>query len=496
MTTCSKSERREEPTLIRFSLLRNDPFRVTVDTENREYVKDIKEYLTHYVEGWKFMPAYRAGSWDGKMSLFNMGTLSFPYGLFMDVYRYSRKEWKDLRYIIDPNLTEHFTGIEVTPTWDLLHKPYDYQEESIMAALNVSKGIVRIATSGGKSLVISYIIKTLLEHKLAQKNLIIVPTVGLVTQFHSDMIEYGIPEKIVGRVSANWKEFDKPIVVSTWQSLKNNMCYMDLFDAVFVDEVHGVRGRILSEIVMTAKNARWRLGFTGTMPESTLEQLQVKSYLGPILKDFSSMELAKRGYVSKCNIKMIHLEYENQPRGEYDEVKDQVFNNPYRMEVIRKIINDADGSVLLLVGKVEKEGEILCNFLEKCPEMSGKEIMFLSGRDDADEREKWRKYMENSKTTVLIATYGIFSTGVNIKSLRHLILASPFKSKIRVLQSIGRALRLHADKVFGAVVWDLCDDVKFLDKHTNIRVKHYNHEKFPMEDIFLKEGGPICFSPQ
>jgi superfamily II DNA or RNA helicase len=88
---------------------------------------------------------------------------------------------------------------------------------------------------------------------------------------------------------------------------------------------------------------------------------------------------------------------------------------------------------------------------------------------------------------------GIFSTGINIKSLRYLILASPFKSKIRVLQSIGRTLRLHADKVNGAIVFDPCDNTKYLREHSDIRMKHYAKENFDLEELYFMEGEKPSF---
>jgi superfamily II DNA or RNA helicase len=225
------------------------------------------------------------------------------------------------------------------------------------------------------------------------------------------------------------------------------------------------------------------------MPDSELECQQVMSYIGPILREYGSVKLAKMGYVSKCNIKVLHVDYKTKPKGEYNEVKDEVFNNAYRMGLITEIVRKCDGSVLLLVGKVEDEGAVLKKHLEESGVLEDREICFLSGKDNAKEREIWRRYTDEQSHIVLVATYGIFSTGINIKSLRYLVLASPFKSKIRVLQSIGRTLRLHADKVNGATVFDICDTTKYLREHGDIRMKHYAKEGFDIEEIFLVEQG-------
>jgi superfamily II DNA or RNA helicase len=175
-------------------------------------------------------------------------------------------------------------------------------------------------------------------------------------------------------------------------------------------------------------------------------------------------------------------------KGDYNEVKDAIFNNTYRMGIVRNIVRSVNGNILLLVGKVEDEGEVLKNNLIESGMFDGYRIEFLSGKDNANDREMWRKYMDSHNKVILIATYGIFQQGINIKSLRNLILASPFKSKIRVLQSIGRTLRLHADKKEGAFVFDICDDVKYLSEHSDVRLRHYNKEGFDIVEHFLLEG--------
>jgi superfamily II DNA or RNA helicase len=338
---------------------------------------------------------------------------------------------------------------------------------------------------------ISYFLKTLIENKQTEKAIIIVPSIGLVTQFYSDMEEYGIDISMVGKVGDNLKEWDKPITISTWQTLQNCPERMKDYDCVIVDEVHGAKASVLQELLSNCDNATWRIGFTGTMPDDKLEEYQVMSYLGPVLKEYGSVELAKLGYVAECHIKMVHLSYNKEPKGTYDDVKNQVFRNEYRLSLIEEIIRNIDGSVLLLVGKVKDEGDFLLEYLNNKFHNEDKEVMFLSGRDNSTEREKWRKYTDSKNNIILIASYGIFQQGINVKSLKNLILAAPFKSKIRVLQSIGRTLRLHADKKDGALIWDVCDGTKHLRKHSDIRLKHYNKEGFDIEDIYLSEGDEI-----
>lgn len=465
-----------------------DALHVKIITDNREYLSSIKDKFSGHVEGYLFNPMYKTGRWDGKIYLFNTNTKLLPYGLLLDLISFHKKDWKHLEITVDQEVKDLFKGKKLELVEELSFKPYDYQKECINSCLNTTKGIIVSATASGKSLQISYVLKTLFENNIIGKAILIVPSIGLVTQFYNDMKDYGIDVSNVGRVGDKLREFDKPLTISTWQSLKNCIEVMDQYDCVIVDEVHTCKAKILAEIVKAAVNAKYRLGFTGTMPFSELDQLQVKSYLGPVIKEFKSADLATKGYVSKCLIKLLNYHYASNPKGDYNEVKDSIFTNTNRISTIREIIGKSDGSILLLVGKVESEGVVLQKALEKHPSMKGRRIVFLSGRDGADVREEWRKETDGSDDVVLIATYGIFSTGISIKSLRHLILASPFKSKIRIIQSIGRILRLHADKIYGATVWDICDQVKYLKEHSLIRIKHYSKERFEMEEIDITEG--------
>ena len=112
-----------------------------------------------------------------------------------------------------------------------------------------------------------------------------------------------------------------------------------------------------------------------------------------------------------------------------------------------------------------------------------KKVVFLSGKDSIEEREKWRKECMKRKDLILIATYGIFKQGINIPNLKYIILAAPFKAKIRILQSIGRALRKHANKEKGARIYDLVDKTKFFKKYGDIRIRYYDTEGFEVKEF-------------
>jgi len=274
--------------------------------------------------------------------------------------------------------------------------------------------------------------------------------------------------------------------------INNNNNY--IANDIVVSNCHSAKAHEIKKILNLCTNADYRLGFTGTMPLPPLDIWNVKSYLGPIIREYGAGQLGKEGYISKANIIIVDIKYQNDYKGTYNEVKDEIFKNPFRLKVLKEIIRSTKGNILLLVGKVEKEGTLLKEYLETQVDFHDtlkKDIVFLHGSTKVQEREYWRKECEKRKNIVLIATYGIFQQGINIPSLKYIVLASPYKSKIRVLQSIGRGLRNHKSKKDGAYIYDIFDDCKYLYDHGVKRERHYNSEGFELTDIVLQEGDEI-----
>ncbi len=473
---------------IQFKLQNN--LYIRVDTESYDYLKGVESELTEYVKGYMHMPAFKAGHWQGKVSLFKKQTRTFAYGLLLKVIRYTKKEWPELSYVVDQEVKSLFVGIPFDNfNDDLVFPVYDYQRKAIEVAVTRGKGICQLPTASGKSLVITHIIKHITENIGYNQALIIVPTLQLIDQFIGDMDEYGIDISNIGRVNSNFKEFDKDIVVSTWQSMKNNLGQMTRFTTVIIDEVHGAKADKVLELLGACPQAKFRIGMTGTMPTDPLEYKNVLSLLGPVLIQYTGKDLANMGYISHCTVKRILVKYEddlNDKQNDYPFVKDVIFPNPYRLGLIKHLVMKSKNSVLILIEKIEKEGEVLEEILTEA--FPKKKVVFLSGRDKAVIRDKARKLMNVSNNMVIIATFPIFQQGVNIKSLRTIILASSTKSFIRVIQSLGRALRKHVSKeVGGAELWDICDQTKYLKEHGEKRERHYIKEGHEIQDFTLSE---------
>ncbi len=484
--------------LVNVKRLRTNPLKLQIDTEDYDYLKGLHNYLSDFVPNYWHMPQFKTSSWDGKASMFNKPNRSLPYGLFMDVVRYHKKFHKDYTLDIDPDVTGLFRGKLLNYKFDMSRKycPYDYQQDCIDGALRATKGIIRSATASGKSLIIAYIMKILRDFKISQRQIVIVPNTNLITQFVGDLTDYGINPQDIGTVWEKSKQFDKPYVISTWQTLgdKRYIKYINLYNTIIIDETHQAKSFTLRKILSKAVRAQYRLGFTGTLHAGDIDNWNVKAYLGPVIRDYPSQLLAEWGYIAKCNVNVINIDYddpyEERFSGSYPDVRDDVFNNPYRMNVLTELVRQLDSTVLLLVGRVELEGQILQKIFEEA--RLDKEVVFLSGKtSDEAEREFWRGQAIKRRDLILIATYGIFQLGINIPPLKYLVMAAPFKSNVRVLQSIGRSLRKHIEKVDGAQVFDIADQCKYFDDQAEKRHRIYGSERFYVEEIVLKEGDPF-----
>ncbi len=463
---------------------------IRIDTVNYNYLKGVDEELTEYVKNYMFTPRFKSGVWSGRISLFKRATRTFPYGLLVKVLRYTKKDWPELSYDFSQDVKELFNGISFSNFKnDLIFPVHDYQGKAIQVAVEKSKGICQLPTASGKSFVITHIIKHITENSPENNSIIVVPTLQLIDQFIDDMDEYGIDIDTIGRVNSNHKEFGSDIVVSTWQSIKNNLEQMARYNTVIIDEVHGAKADKVLELLGACPQANFRIGMTGTMPNHPLEYMNVMSLLGPVLIKYTGKDLANMGYISHCTVKTIKIFYDddlNEQKYDYTSVRDMVFLNRYRLGLIQHLISKTNNSVLILVEKVEKEGEVLEEILTTA--FPNKKIIFLSGRDKAAVRDKARKEMNNVDDMVIIATYQIFQQGVNIKSLRSIILASSTKSFIRVIQSLGRALRKHVSKeIGGAELYDIWDQTKYLAEHGEKRERHYIKEGHEIQEFELME---------
>jgi len=460
---------------------------IKIDTDNESILREVKNHFTWYEKNYYWTYSYQSGLWDGKVSLFSSAKRTLPVGLLLRLFKFLKDNgYTDID--IEDNLKNYFNSSikNIEYNYDLKYPPRDYQKDCIEDAIKKGHGIYLCSTGSGKSLIISYIIKILYENNITKNHLIIVPTVQLVDQFKSDIIDYGIDKKLIGIANKDYKQFDHPIVISTWQTLKNNKDKLKDFDLAVCDETHSAKSKEINKIMkVCTANMDYVFGVTGTLPDNILEKNRIISYIGPVWKEYKVDELSKKGYLSQCNIKQIKIKYNKSYQGDWNQIKYDVFRDDYRLKTLKSIVQN-NNFVLILVEKVKDEGEFIEEYLKN--NLEEKEVMFLSGRDKSTIREVWRKNMEKNGKIVIIATYGIFQLGINIKSLQNVVILSSSKSKIRVLQSIGRSLRLHENKKeSGAYIWDFADMVKNLKQHANARERYYIKEGFNIQTIEMNE---------
>ena len=292
-------------------------------------------------------------------------------------------------------------------------------------------------------------------------------------------------------------KYDKSdVVISTWQSVYDmEPEFFDNFDVVIGDEAHLFKAKSLTTIMTNMRNTKYRFGMTGTLDGATVHELVLEGLFGPIERIARTEDLIEAKHLSELDIKILVLKHPPGKKPEtYQEEIDYLVSNESRNRFIRNLALSLKGNTLVLYAYVEKHGMVLDKMMrEKDP---NRPIHFVSGGTHADDREDVRTYAETGDDNIIVASYGTFSTGINIRNLHNIIFASPSKSKIRVLQSIGRGLR-KAERKTTCKLFDIADDMStkngnrnFTLNHLAERVKIYNEENFPYDVHVIKLKEP------
>jgi superfamily II DNA or RNA helicase len=446
---------------------------------------EMSEFFTFTVPGAKFMPAYRSKFWDGKIRLLNAMTGLLYAGLTKYVEEFCKSRNYELEYLSD-FASENFSLKEakefvekIKPTM----QPRDYQLDAFVHAVRERRALMLSPTASGKSFIIY-----LLVRYYAKRTLIIVPTTSLVSQLASDFADYGFDsDTFVHRVFAGQdKGSTKPITITTWQSVyKLPKEFFANFDVVIGDEAHLFKAKSLTSILTKMSGCRYRFGFTGTLDGTETHRLVLEGLFGAVRKVTTTKELIDQKHLADFKIKAIVLSYPDEIRqmiaraNDYQAEMDYLVRLESRNKFIKNLALSLKGNTLVLYQFVEKHGIHLANMLQN----NNRPVYFVSGDISGDDREQIRKVVENDHNAIIVASFGTFSTGVNIKNLHNIIFSSPSKSRIRNLQSIGRGLR-KSDTKTSATLFDIADDMSWKSKknytllHFMERIKIYNEEKF------------------
>ena len=440
------------------------------------------------------MPAYKNKVWDGKIKLFNRMTGELAAGLYVYLLKFAAErsysvdteESDQYGFPVPQQLAPELTDLLADAT--LPFQPRDYQYDAIEKALTRSRAILLSPTGSGKSFIAYLLIKYFLENEDTSL-LLIVPTTSLVEQMYSDFESYGMDVNQIHKIySGKDKNTNKRIILSTWQSIyKLPKRWFEKFGMVIGDECHGFKSKSLSSIMNKATEAKYRYGLTGTLDGTQTHKLVLEGLFGPVYQVTTTKALQDNETLAPLDIKVLLTNYSEQIRKDfgkrtYAEEIDWIVRNDVRNRFIRNLALDARGNTLVLYHRVEAHGKPIYDLINS-KVADGRKVFFISGEVATSDREAIRKIVEKQKNAIIVASLGTFSTGINIRNLHNIVFASPSKSQIKVLQSIGRGLR-QSDDGRVTTLYDITDDLHWKNRrnytllHGAERVKIYEKEQF------------------
>lgn len=466
----------------------------------------LSDFFSFYVPGYRFMPKFRMKMWDGKMRLFDRRTCEIYVGLLPHIKEYAKLHEYEIEWIDGPlDVEEEFSILEAqefAKSLDLHAKhegkyvpivPHDYQIKAFRHAVQAKRALLLSPTASGKSLII-YLLVRYYQQFIKNKILIIVPTTSLVSQMYTDFGEYSYTQDWDVRKEAHMvyegqdKGADKQIIISTWQSIyKLGQHYFEQFDVVIGDEAHSFKADSLTAIMKKCVDAEYRIGTTGTLDGTKTHKLVLEGLFGKTYTVTTTSKLMESGTVADMKINCLMLHYPEKIckalKGcTYPEEIDFLVSCEKRNNFIKNLSLSLSGNTLILFQLVERHGKPL---YEKIKEYANdtRKIFFVCGSTATEDREEIRRISETEKDAIIVASYGTFSTGINIRNLPNIIFASPSKSRIRILQSLGRGLRKTESKTL-LNLYDISDVLQYKNwknhtlRHFINRMEIYNSEKF------------------
>ena len=452
---------------------------------------ELSDYFTFDVPGAKFMPQYRNKYWDGKIRLFSNHNGEIYVGLLDKLirfcedheytYEFRESEYYGLPFEVNGMISKE--GVKDYMTAISRYAPREYQVEGVYDALKHNRKLLISPTASGKSLMIYSIVRYFVEK--GKNTLIVVPTTSLVEQMYKDFADYGwdvgsFCHKIY---AGKERETDSQVIITTWQSIyKLPRKYFERFSVVVGDEAHQFKSKSLVSIMSKLSDAKYRFGFTGTLDGTQTHKWVLEGLFGASYKIIKTDELMKKGHLAKLNINILLLKHSPNKFETFEDEIQYIIGHNRRNNFIKNLALDLKGNTLILYARVEGHGQPLFDLINN-NKSDDRQVFFIHGGVETENREKVREIAESENNAIIVASYGTFSTGINIKNLHNVIFASPSKSRIRNLQSIGRVLR-KGDKKSKATLYDIADDISYKSRknytlnHLIERIKVYNQENF------------------
>ena len=500
--------------------------RITVSKKNHVFINiqtdpgiemELADHFCFFVPGYKFMPSYKNRQWDGKIRLFDTRKKQLYSGLFKYMYEFAAA--RDYEVVVEDNFTygrpDTIQNIDVPALINELHltaggakiEARQYQQDALEHALSNRQSLLLSPTASGKSLIIYMAIRYYLNTYDEGNILLIVPTTSLVEQMYSDFADYSQydewdVEENCHKIYGGKEKYSikQRVVISTWQSIyKERAPWFEGYGMVIGDEAHNFKAKSLTSILEKCCNAKYRIGTTGTLDGTQTHQLVLEGLFGPVHKVTTTKALIDSKDLADLNVSVLLLKYADEyckqiSKVKYQEEMDFIVRHDPRNQFISNLALDQDGNTLILFQYVDKHGKPLHDMLRKKLEEMGRtnrKLFYVSGETGVDDRENIRAITEGESDAIIVASVGTFSTGINIKRLNNIIFASPSKSQVRVLQSIGRGLRKSLDGK-ATKVFDIADDLHWKNKknytlnHAAERIKIYSKEKFKYKVYEIK----------
>jgi superfamily II DNA or RNA helicase len=452
---------------------------------------ELRDYFTLTIPGAQFTPQFRARLWDGKIRLWDVRNRRIYRGLIQHIISFCKS--RNYTYKYDDSTTS-FSLNEANKFIETIgpkYQPRDYQVEAFVHAVRSKRALLLSPTASGKSLIIYLMLRHFLETE--ERGLIIVPNISLVEQLYSDFKDYSelngwnVEDNVHRIYQGQDKDTNKRVTISTWQSLhKLPPKYFKKFGFVIGDEAHQFKAKSLTDIMTSLTNAKYRIGTTGTLDGTKTHKLVLEGLFGSVHKVITTKELMDQKHVADFKIKCLLLKHSDEScklarNYTYQQEIEYLVLNEERNKFISNLSLSLNGNTLILYQYVDKHGSILYDMINS--RAKDRKVFFIHGDVNVNVREETRKIVESETDAIIIASYGTFSTGVNIKNLHNVIFASPSKSRIRNLQSIGRSLR-KSDTKTEATLFDIADDLRYRKKenytlkHFSSRIQIYSEEKF------------------
>lgn len=408
----------------------------------------------------------------------------FDFGLHKEIRNFLiSQQITEITY--SKNFTDRYNcGIKDYEYWaELKFDPRYYQEDAIKKCLKVGNGTIEMGTGAGKSLAQALLIENFMRNTDHEnfKCLIIVPGLSLVTQLQNDFNDYGVTFSYSGWTGKDDLQ-DTQVVICNSENLTAKFFdhpWLLGVNLLITDEAHRINSDAnISKLVSKIKTNN-KFGFTGTLSDKLMDRWKTIGVFGPVIYKKTSKELRDEDYLSDVEITVLQLNHGKVRKMKYQEELTYLYNHERRNDIIKKLCSNISNNSLVLVNHLDH-----CDNIESVLRSSdNKKVFVVKGETPVDERVRIIQQMETDDDITTVAMSSIFSTGINVKNIHNIFLIALGKSFIRIIQSIGRGLRLHKNKN-KLRIFDVCDIMDYgrdkicaSERHSLERQRIYDMEQ-------------------